>query len=719
MLAVNEEELDDVGFYNGGVCETDVFGKIERAMVSNVTNTPALKNLKYFETLAVNDDEDTKNFNELKSNHGFKTTTGASIDEDVTSSKIDHLATIDIAQALATYFRNEDMAVFNTRDKVLKFIHMLLESAGNAKTGGYFIDTGTVVKEWLMESADEISTGKAHTIQWYFTLSHALSRFFGMEIILLLPPDGNNLASGTRMLHFPHVDYDESDDNYKERIVFRLIIDRGINIQGRVGDGGENVVGVTVCTYSNPNAELSEDDGIDSMFDDSDCDDDEIEASVGSVCSSDNSIMEMKQRSVSTNASLTADAKKRKATSKAIDVVKDRKNTKKAISSSHLQSRESPTRSLFTTPVRASRGDTELPSAPYFEHGFDYDRQQVEMLQKKIGEIEKRRAGASNSEELSVAAKPKGKYKTEGLSSSNGSGIDDGRTKGIERVEAGVQPVKSSNNGDWPDSVDMQSILSKSPSPGRRANGSITLEVSYPFTNKNTGQMCYYLLFMDLGRKGWYTKGATMTRISEAFLRNGPSPEEKLPSFYTMFDECFIKKIDHGVDDTLARRKPKGTEAVRYPVTKLRTIVNIPNGSFPFGTHLKKFEDSLKRMMANARIPALIAVDSMKSEAPALYNGFMAGSFRDLPNKRTPYKSEDELVEDVKSDFEATWKLGFGTILRNQYLDKHLSNYAIKAHLLSLGYTSFEDVPEVERIQIYRSGNFPNWDTIVEEPISG
>ena len=123
--------------------------------------------------------------------------------------------------------------------------------------------------------------------------------------------------------------------------------------------------------------------------------------------------------------------------------------------------------------------------------------------------------------------------------------------------------------------------------------------------------------------------------------------------------------------------------------------------------------------MANARIPALIAVDSMKSEAPALYNGFMAGSFRDVPNKRTPYKSEDELVEEVKSDFEATWKLGFGTIQRNQYLDKHLSNYAIKAHLLSLGYTSFEDVPEVERIQIYRSGNFPNWDTIVEEPISG
>ena len=719
MLAVNEEELDDVGFYNGGVCETEVFGKIERAMVSNITNTPALKNLTYFETLAVGDDEDTKNFNELRSNHGFKTTTGASIDEDVTSSKIDPLATIDIAQALATYFRNEDMAVFNTREKILKFIHLLLESAGNAKTGGYFIDTGTVVREWLMESADEISSGKAHTIQWYFTLSHALSRFFGIEIILLLPPDGNNLASGTRMLHFPHVDYDESDDNHKETIVFRLIIDRGINIQGRVGDGGENVVGVTVCTYSNPNAELSEDDGIDSMFDDSDCDDDEIEDSVGSVCSSGNSIMEEKQRSVNTNASLTADAKKRKAASKAIDVAKDRKNTKKAISSSHLQSRESPTRSLFTTPVRASQVDIGLPSAPFFEHGFDYDRQQVEMLQKKIEEIEKRRAGASNSEEFSVAAKPKGKYKTEGLPSSDGSGIDDGRMKGIERVEAGVQPVKSLNNGDWPDSVDMQSILSKSPSPGGRANGSVTLEVSYPFTNKNTGEKCYYLLFMDLGRKGWYTKGATMTRISEAFLSNGPSPGEKIPSFYRLFDECFIKKIDHGVDDTLARRKPKGTEAVNYPVTKLRTIVNIPNGSFPFGTHLKKFEDSLKRMMANAKIPALIAVDSMKSEAPALYNGFMAGSFRDLPNKRTPYKSEDELVEEVKSDFEATWKLGFTTILRNQYLDKHLSNYAIKAHLLSLGYTSFEDVHEVERIQIYRSGNFPDWDTIVEEPISG
>jgi len=165
-----------------------------------------------------------------------------------------YLSTVDIGLALGNYFQQVGNDLFNSRTKVIRFVHLVLSCASWAKCGGYFIETGAVVKAWLLESEEEIASGSRnpHTIQWYFTLCYALSFYFGFEVIALVPPDGNALAFGTRMfLRFPEVEFNEAGENYERSIVFRLIIDRSIDIAGRLGDGGANVIGVTVSSYCN------------------------------------------------------------------------------------------------------------------------------------------------------------------------------------------------------------------------------------------------------------------------------------------------------------------------------------------------------------------------------------------------------------------------------------------------------------------------------------
>ena len=95
------------------------------------------------------------------------------------------------------------------------------------------------------------------------------------------------------------------------------------------------------------------------------------------------------------------------------------------------------------------------------------------------------------------------------------------------------------------------------------------------------------------------------------------------------------------------------------------------------------------------------------------------GYRRVIYSKNKPYKNDNELKLDIKKDFEETFSKGFGKVNKYFHLDKHFCDYNIKAHLMSLGYNSFEDVNKNQQEYIYRSGNFPVWDDIVEEPISG
>eukprot|EP00985_Skeletonema_marinoi_P033281 scaffold40922_cov226-Skeletonema_marinoi.AAC.1 len=149
---------------------------------------------------------------------------------------------------------------------------MFLIEESETRNGTYFEETdGDFVREWLEDMDNDIVNQKARTIQWYFSLANALSRCFGMNIVLLLPPDGNEVASGTRLFHFPDDDYYASST-----IILRAIIDRSLDTSESRGDGGSNVVGVMAYCYTNPAAAADSSAGVeacDIVLEDPDCED--------------------------------------------------------------------------------------------------------------------------------------------------------------------------------------------------------------------------------------------------------------------------------------------------------------------------------------------------------------------------------------------------------------------------------------------------------------
>jgi hypothetical protein len=187
----------------------------------------------YFEVKAVDDDVDDDYFSSLQTRLELRPLTSTT--------------RVDIAEALASYFNKEGAVGLNTKKKVLEFAHMFLIEESEARNGTYFDETDDdFVHEWLGDMDNDIVNQTARTIQWYFSLANALSRCFGMDIVLLLPPDGNKVASGTRLFHFPDDDYYASGT-----ILLRAIIDRSLDTSESRGDGGCNVVGVMAYSYTN------------------------------------------------------------------------------------------------------------------------------------------------------------------------------------------------------------------------------------------------------------------------------------------------------------------------------------------------------------------------------------------------------------------------------------------------------------------------------------
>ena len=224
----------------------------------------------YFEVKAVDDDADDDNFSSLRTRLELRPLT--------------NMTRVDIAEALASYFNKEGIVGFNTKKKVLDFAHMFLIEESETRNGTYFEETdGDFVREWLEDMDNDIVNQKARTIQWYFSLANALSRCFGMNIVLLLPPDGNEVASGTRLFHFPDDDYYASGT-----IILRAIIDRSLDTSESRGDGGSNVVGVMAYCYTNPAAAADSSAGVeacDIVLEDPDCEDEPKRKSGGGTSS--------------------------------------------------------------------------------------------------------------------------------------------------------------------------------------------------------------------------------------------------------------------------------------------------------------------------------------------------------------------------------------------------------------------------------------------------
>lgn len=286
-------------------------------------------------------------------------------------------------------------------------------------------------------------------------------------------------------------------------------------------------------------------------------------------------------------------------------------------------------------------------------------------------------------------------------------------------ISDSVGAEADANDSGWP--ADIETFIKESPLRNKISSASpVSVEVSYPIRCKNTGFDAHLIVFTNLGRHGWHFRGKPISDCFDAYLNIGNNSNGQLPSVYTSFQDTFVRAVYYG-PNVFARRKQKNNDnnSMAYPTTKIMTLMlTNPNG-YGFDMEFNKFHDTMRRMMSKGTVAAYCHVDYLNREASGLMNGFLAGNFRNGAMKNKPYKNDNELKLDIKKDFEETFSKGFGKVNKYFHLDKHFCDYNIKAHLMSLGYNSFEDVNKNQQEYIYRSGNFPVWDDIVEEPISG
>jgi hypothetical protein len=362
-------------------------------------------------------------------------------------------------------------------------------------------------------------------------------------------------------------------------------------------------------------------------------------------------------------------------------------------------------------------------------------------LQKELEDLQRVQSGET------LAEATFGKEFARELSSSSQSGVVDTTKSNIQgelsatkiNVGAGVGAVSggavsggtaiggggggdneaaSTSGGGWSPQLIESIVASKSPSKKSSEVSPVFIEVTHPFIDKNTGMMASLVIFPNLGRRGWHFRSTPIVQSFEAFLKQGI--EGNIPNFYTAFKETFIRCTVFG-KNAYHRRRAKSIEigVMPYPTTKLMTLLSFNPKGFSLDVHVSKVQDNFRRLFSDGRVPAIFHLDYLKEEAPGLYNGFMAGLYRNGELKHTPYDSENALLKDFKDDFELTFKNGFARTTKNIHLNKYFTDYDIKSFLLSIGYNSFDEVGESDRAYIYKNNNFPNWDEIEDEPISG
>jgi len=302
----------------------------------------------------------------------------------------------------------------------------------------------------------------------------------------------------------------------------------------------------------------------------------------------------------------------------------------------------------------------------------------------------------------------------DGVGAVSGGAVSGGAVSG----GGGDNEVASTSGGGWSPQLIESIVASKSPSKKSTEVSPVVIEVTHPFIDKNTGMLASLVIFPNLGRRGWHFRSTPIVQSFEAFLKQGI--EGNVPKCYTAFKETFIRCSVFG-KNVYHRRRAKSVEigVMPYPTTKLMTLLSYNPKGFSLDVHVNKVQDNFRRLFSDGRVPAIFHLDYLKDEAPGLYNGFMAGLYRNGELKHTPYDSENALLKDFKDDFELTFKNGFARTTKNIHLNKYFTDYDIKSFLLSIGYNSFDEVGESDRAYIYKNNNFPNWDEIEEEPISG
>ena len=201
---------------------------------------------------AVSDEQDNEQFEQFRDQHSLIRLKAAKSNK--VQNQGQHLLDVDdIATAIANLFKiesTEAAPAFDSREKVMMFFNLVLANRRQTKKQPRHYPEGAIstIEEWIQEEERgcSCSTGPkpTHSIGWYHCLFYFLAIMIQTEIVVVLPPDGECANEGSRHVSLPEEDYSTMETEFRNTLVFRLIIDRSV---GRHGDGGQNqnVIGVT------------------------------------------------------------------------------------------------------------------------------------------------------------------------------------------------------------------------------------------------------------------------------------------------------------------------------------------------------------------------------------------------------------------------------------------------------------------------------------------
>ena len=311
-----------------------------------------------------------------------------------------------------------------------------------------------------------------------------------------------------------------------------------------------------------------------------------------------------------------------------------------------------------------------------------------------------------------------------GNGSTNGAGGNDAtkagklglsELKSEEGVDgAGKNCGSERSNMNW--SPDMRALLRSERNKNKFTGRGTTLKVSLlkPVPDKANAKLCYPLILMDTNEI-WYAKHEPVKQLMKMFVQHGRNVEESVAGVYDSLEEIYLRASESG-ENIMKRKKPSAGSPLGYPQNGLMLLFLINPKGFGIDAEVAHFETNLKRMMSDGEFAATLQLDYFKDYYPNLYHGFMKGSFRKT-GRKIAYENEDECVKDLKGDFESTFANGLGTIRKDVHWDVHLVDYNIQTILTSLGYSSFNEIAENYRSNLYQHGNIPDWDSIHQEPI--
>lgn len=367
--------------------------------------------------------------------------------------------------------------------------------------------------------------------------------------------------------------------------------------------------------------------------------------------------------------------------------------------------KQNPSENVFETPVKSC----EIKSNPGVYETDEKD-QEIALLKKQLLEFQ------SRNDAISEAA-AKGEFIDKATSKHGGP-----ESVSVLKSDDTPTSVNSSSNdtelpspGKWPslDTIVKNKITSLS-TPLKGSKAVITVEVSHPISDRKTNEDVHLIIFSSSGMLSWFIKPEAVKMCAEVYLTQGLGGE--VASVYRDFTETPIRKIPYG-PNVLHRRnsRPNDNGNLPYPTMKMITWLRVNKKGFGVDLCVKNFGQTLQAIFADCKPAAYILNDYLSENAITLYDRFVQGLYRPAPEKKEPYENTEQLLEFFEMALEKTFKFGFKRIVTGISLDKFLPDFEIKNFLVSLGYTSFEDVPEDEKRAIYRSTNFPIWESIEQE----